>query len=104
MNSTSADALFTSSTSAMGTRGAGARANAWLDSASAAVKTAALRALFVIRRSPPASPAGVLAWRAGDAIRLQSCISRPGGLVITGDGEGMAAGATALGPGMGPPG
>jgi hypothetical protein len=62
MNSTSADALFTSSTNAVGTSGAGARAKAWPDIASATAKMAGPRALFVIRRSPtPATPAGFLA-------------------------------------------
>src|SRR5262249_44365881 len=41
---------------------------------------------------PPASPAGVLAWRGGDALRLRGCIPPPGGLVVTEDGERMAAG------------
>jgi hypothetical protein len=48
MNSTSADALFTSSTNAVGTSGAGARAKAWPDIASATAKMAGPRALFVI--------------------------------------------------------
>src|SRR6516162_4481020 len=51
MNSTSADALFTSSTSAVGMSGAGARADAGQDAARAAPRMTALRALLVIRRS-----------------------------------------------------
>src|SRR6516162_10640016 len=51
MNSTSADALVTSSTSAVGMSGAGARADAGQDAARAAPRTTALRALLVIRRS-----------------------------------------------------
>jgi hypothetical protein len=67
MNSTSADALLTSSTSAMGTSGAGAFANAlldknWVDSATTAAPAAAKRAFFVIRRSPDSRfPGGLLA-------------------------------------------
>src|SRR5215475_14723071 len=51
---------------------------------------------------PPASPAGVLAWRAGNAIRLQGCIPRPGCLVITEDGERMAAGPATCALELGP--
>src|SRR5262245_46436840 len=93
MNSTSADALFTSSTSAMGTRGAGARANAWLDSASAAVKAAALRALFVIRRSPGSRvPCGFLTRQGQERHPGCKRALHAGGLVVAEDGERMAAG------------
>src|SRR5215831_15148401 len=102
MNSTSADALFTSSTSAVGTRGAGARANAWLDIASAAVKTAAPRARFVIRRSPSRVPCGGSSMAGRECHPAARLHSTPGVLVITEDGERMAAGpvicALELGP------
>src|SRR4029450_10837456 len=55
---TPAEALSPPSTGAVGTGGAGMRAAAELDSARAAAKRAAPRALFVIRRSPQSLVAG----------------------------------------------
>src|SRR5271166_4639129 len=92
MNSISTDALFTSSTRAVGMGGASARADAWLDAARAAAKTAALRALFVIRRSPsPALLRLSSMTRRGSASRL-GVHSTPTRLVVEEDGEKMAVG------------